>query len=136
MVSISGSFPSLQWKESTDVDPVEVVGTEGCVALGALTLPGVIACFDTLEAEDVEALCEHCILLAHVTAWAGQTGLQDKHYSEGPWHCPWCAKMMEGEGPSIPCNKWVVSLMQDRATVPQYRQEMSNTKNVATQPFD
>lgn len=79
MVSVSGNFPSVQWKESTDVDPMEVVGTKGSIALGALTLPGVIACFHTLKTEDMKTLCEHSILFAHVTAWAGQAGLQDKN---------------------------------------------------------
>lgn len=79
MVSTSGNFPSLQWKDSTDVDPVEVIGTKGSVALGALTLPGVIARFHTLKAEHMKALCEHSILFAHVAAWAGQAGLQDRN---------------------------------------------------------
>lgn len=79
MVSISINLPSCQGKESTDVDPMEVIGTEGSVTLGALTLPGVIACFHTLKTEDMKALCEHSILLAHVTARAGQAGLQDRN---------------------------------------------------------
>jgi len=79
VVSVSSNVPSLQWKESTDVDPMEVIGTKGSIALGALTLPGVIACFHTLKTEDMKALCEHSILFAHVTAWAGQAGLQDRN---------------------------------------------------------
>lgn len=79
MVRIRGGFLSLQWKESTNVDPMEVVGTKGSITLGALTLPGVIACFHTLKTEDMKALCEHSILFAHVTAWAGQAGLQDRN---------------------------------------------------------
>lgn len=54
---------------------MEVVGTKGSIALGALTLPGVIACFHTLKTEDMKALCEHSILFAHVTTRAGQAGL-------------------------------------------------------------
>lgn len=65
--------------ESTNVDPMEVVGTKGSVALGALTLPGVIACFHTLKTEDMKALCENSILFAHVTAWASQAGLKDRN---------------------------------------------------------
>lgn len=67
---------------------MEVVGPEGCVALGALALPGVVARLHALKAEDVEALGEHRVLLAHVAAWARQAGLQHTHTDtqscEGP----------------------------------------------------
>lgn len=86
MVTTSSNFLWLQWKESTDVDPVEVIGSKGSIALGALTLPGVITCFHTLKAEDVKTLCEDSILFAHVTARAGQAGLQDKIIIEKA-HC-------------------------------------------------
>lgn len=91
MVSISSNFPSLQWKDSTNVDPVEVIGTKGSIALGALTLPGVIPCFHTLKTEDMKALCEHSILFAHVAAWAGQAGLQDRNITVRA-HCIRCVK--------------------------------------------
>lgn len=86
MVTTNSSVLQLQWEDSTDVDPVEVIGSEGGIALGALTLPGVIACFHTLKAEDMKTLCEDSILFAHVTAWAGQAGLQDRIIIERA-HC-------------------------------------------------
>lgn len=57
---------------SADVDSMEVMGTKGCVALGTLPLTGLIAAPHALEAENVEALGKDCILLAGVTAGAGQ----------------------------------------------------------------
>lgn len=51
------------------------MGTEGRVALGALPLAGLIAAPHTLEAEDVEALGKDRVLLAGVTAGAGQPRL-------------------------------------------------------------
>ena len=60
---------------SADVDAMEVVGTKGGVALGALPLAGLIAAPHTLEAENVEALGKDCIFLAGVTAGAGQPRL-------------------------------------------------------------
>lgn len=71
----AGSAQAEALEASANVDPVEVVGPKGRVTLGALALPGVIACLHTLEAEDVEALGEHCVLLAHVAARACQAGL-------------------------------------------------------------
>lgn len=62
-------------RRSADIDAVKVVGAKGCIALGALPLAGVIASFDALKAEDVEALGEDSILLACVAAGAGQLGL-------------------------------------------------------------
>lgn len=44
--------------------------------------------------------------------------------------------MTEDEGPSISHKEKVVSSMKDRPTMPEYRQEMSNTENMTTQPFD
>lgn len=38
--------------------------------------------------------------------------------------------MTEDEGPSIPHKEKVVSSMQDKATMPEYIQEMSNTENM------
>lgn len=38
--------------------------------------------------------------------------------------------MTEDEGPSIPHKEKVVSSMQDKATMPEYTQEMSNTENM------
>ena len=70
-----GSLVGHLWG-SADVDAVEVVGPEGGVALGALPLPGVVAALDALEAEDVEALGQHRVLLAGVAAGAGQPGLR------------------------------------------------------------
>ena len=54
---------------------MEVVGTKGGVALGALPLAGLIAAPHTLEAENVEALGKDCIFPAGVTAGAGQPRL-------------------------------------------------------------
>lgn len=51
------------------------MGTEGRVALGALPLARLVAAAHTLKAEDVEALGEHGVFLASVTAGAGQPRL-------------------------------------------------------------
>jgi hypothetical protein len=51
---------------------MEVVGTEGCVALRALPLAGLIAAPHTLKAEHMEALRKDRILLAGITAGASQ----------------------------------------------------------------
>lgn len=51
------------------------MGTKGRVALGTLPLAGLIAAPHTFKAENVEALGKHGILLAGVTAGAGQPGL-------------------------------------------------------------
>lgn len=51
------------------------MGTKGCVTLGTLPLAGLIAAPHALEAEYVEALGQHCILLAGVAAGAGQARL-------------------------------------------------------------
>lgn len=51
------------------------MGTKGCVALGTFPLAGLIAAPHTFKAENVEALGKHGILLAGVTAGAGQPGL-------------------------------------------------------------
>lgn len=59
-----------------DVDAMEVVGTEGAVALGTLALARVIARLQTFVAEHVEALGEHRLLVPGVAAWAAQLGLQ------------------------------------------------------------
>lgn len=53
---------------SADVYAVEVVCSEGGVALGALPLACVVACLNALEAEDVEALCQYRILHPRVAA--------------------------------------------------------------------
>lgn len=77
---VSGRDTSLvpPGHNSSNVDPMEVIGTKGSIALGALALSGVIACFHTLKAEDVKALGEDGILLAHVTAWAGEACLEER----------------------------------------------------------
>lgn len=51
-----------------DIDAVEVICSEGGVALGALPLTRVIARLDALEAEDVVALCQHSVLHPGVAA--------------------------------------------------------------------
>ena len=47
---------------------MEVVCSEGGVAFGALPLACVVACFDALEAEDVEALSQYSVLHPGVAA--------------------------------------------------------------------
>lgn len=47
---------------------MEVIGSEGGVALGALPLTRVIACLNALEAEDVEALGQDRILHPRIAA--------------------------------------------------------------------
>lgn len=57
------------------------MGTKGRVALGTLPLAGLIAATHALEAEYVEALGQHCILLAGVAAGAGQACLEQNRGS-------------------------------------------------------
>lgn len=64
------SFLPLEMVASADVNAVEVIGSEGGVALGAFPLPCVVARLHTLEAEDVEALGQYGILHSRVAAWA------------------------------------------------------------------
>ncbi len=54
---------------------MEVVGSKGGAALGALAKPRVVATPDALGAEDVEALCEDRVLLPCAAARAVQFGL-------------------------------------------------------------
>lgn len=51
---------------SLDVNAVVVVGAERVVALGALALSRLVARLETLEAEDVEALCQDGVLLLNL----------------------------------------------------------------------
>lgn len=62
-------------RHSADVDAVKVIRSKGCIALGALSLAGVVARLDTVKAEDMEAFGEDSVLLACVAAGAGQLGL-------------------------------------------------------------
>lgn len=55
---------------SADVDAVEVVCSEGGVALGALPLARVVASLDALEAEDVVALGQHGVFHPRIAARA------------------------------------------------------------------
>lgn len=55
---------------SANVDSVEVVCSEGGVALGALPLARVVARLDALEAEDVVTLGQHGVLHPRVAAGA------------------------------------------------------------------
>lgn len=59
------------------------MGTKGCVAFGTLPLAGFVAASHTFKAENVEALGKHCVLLAGVTAGAGQPGLEHTHSKSG-----------------------------------------------------
>lgn len=65
----------------SDVNAVEIVGTEGGVALRALPLACIVTRLHTLEAEDMEALCQHGILYTRVAARTRQTGLQEQETS-------------------------------------------------------
>lgn len=75
-----------------NVNAMEVVCAEGCVALGTLSLTGVVASLDALEAEDVEALCQHGVLHPRVAARTGQASLRDggerNDQSHGPFLSP------------------------------------------------
>lgn len=51
------------------------MGTKGRIAFGTLPLACLIAAPHTFKAENVEALGKHGVLLAGVTAGAGQPGL-------------------------------------------------------------
>lgn len=61
-------FSAKCWIYLTNVNPMEVIGSEGCVALGAFPLPGVVASLDALEAEDMKALGQHSVLHSGVAA--------------------------------------------------------------------
>jgi len=62
-----------------DVDAVEVVAAEPGVALWTLALPRLVPGLDAFDAEDVEALGQHRILVVHVAARAAELclGMQD-----------------------------------------------------------
>lgn len=62
--------------ELGDVDAVKVVGSEGTVALWALSLSGVVTHLQTFVAEYVETLGEHRLLVSCVAAGAAQLGLE------------------------------------------------------------
>lgn len=62
----------------SDVDAVEIVGAEGGVALRALPLARIVTRLHALEAEDVEALCQHGVLYARVAARTRQSGLREQ----------------------------------------------------------
>lgn len=64
------------------------MGAKGRVALGALPLAGLVAAAHTLEAEHVEALGKDSILLAGVTAGAGQPRLGRAKVSAQAQPCP------------------------------------------------
>lgn len=53
----------------TNVNAMEVIGSEGGVAFGALPLACVVARLNALKAEDVEALGQHSVLHPGVAAW-------------------------------------------------------------------
>lgn len=46
------------------VNPMVVIKPKGGVALGTLPLSSFIACPNAIVAEDVEALCQHSVLLS------------------------------------------------------------------------
>ena len=59
-----------------------VVGSEGLVALGALALSSSVTSFETVEAEDVEALCQDGVLLLDLASRTGELLLKNnKEYS-------------------------------------------------------
>jgi len=59
---------------------MEVAGSESSIALGALSLAGVVAQFHALEAEDVIALGEDSVLLADIAHWACQLLFVHPHF--------------------------------------------------------
>lgn len=61
-----------------DVDAVEVVGSEGGIALGAFPLARVVSRLNALEAEDVEALGQDGILHSGVATGARQACLGER----------------------------------------------------------
>ena len=54
---------------------MEIVSSEGAVALGALPLPGVVARLQTLVAKNVETLGENRLLVSRVAARTAQLSL-------------------------------------------------------------
>lgn len=82
--STLASFPSApSCSKLGDVDAVEVVGSEGTVALGALSLSGVVTHLETFIAEHVETLGEHRLLVSCVAAGTAQLGLETLIRREG-----------------------------------------------------
>ena len=57
---------------STKVNAMIVVGSKGLVALGALALSSSVTSFETVEAENVEALCQDGVLLLDLASRTGE----------------------------------------------------------------
>lgn len=66
------------WLGSTNVDAMEIIGTESSITLGTLALAGVIACLHTLEAENMKTLRKYSILFTHVATGTRQACLKEK----------------------------------------------------------
>lgn len=54
----------------SNVNAMEVIGSESSIALRTLPLPIVIAALQALVTEDVETLCKHGLLIPRITAGA------------------------------------------------------------------
>lgn len=57
---------------------MKIVPAKTGVAFGALSLPGLVAPFDAIVAEDVEALGQNSVLVVHVAAGTSQFRLIEK----------------------------------------------------------
>lgn len=55
-----------------------VVGSESSIALWTLSLSGLVSRLDTVEAEDMKALCEDHVFATFLTAWTCQLFLRKK----------------------------------------------------------
>lgn len=75
-VSVCVGGESVSGDRLGKVDFVEVIGAKGSIAFGTLSLSGLIACTDTLSAEHMKALGQHCVFLARAAARTVELGLQ------------------------------------------------------------
>lgn len=64
--------------ELGEVNPMVVIEAKRGVALGTLSLSRLIACPNAVIAEDMEALCQHRVLLPRSTAGAVELALMER----------------------------------------------------------
>ena len=55
---------------SLDVNSMEIISSKASIAFWALPLPCIVPCFNAIETEHVETLCENCIFVVNITARA------------------------------------------------------------------
>lgn len=70
-----GKFNHLR-RSSVQPYSMVVIGSESSIALGTLSLSGLVSRLDTVEAEDMKALCEDHVFATFLTAWTCQLFLR------------------------------------------------------------